>query len=381
MDVTVHHQYTIRMKVLAIAETLRIQSGWGRYAKSVIDQYKAKGITYTIVTARAKEKTGEEDYILPPQTKVGFIKNLFLTRRLAKDCDIVHAYDVWPYAVYGWFAVLGTKKRLFITGVGTYTIAPFNYFLKGLFAGFACRRAEKIFSIADYTKKRLLERISLNNIVTVFWGASDLPALTSDEIAGFAKQFNVPLERHPRIVTVGQIKYRKGQFDTVRAVAKIRNKYPTILYTIVGSDEDARYIGEIKKFVAENKMEDNVLLIHNANGNKALTFFYSTADVFAMNSNNDGDHFEGFGLVFLEAEQFGKPVIGSSGCGIEQALEDGYNGYLTRQSDIDDIAEKLDKILGGDMKALGEHSFEFHKRFTWDKTVSTYIKYYTGELK
>lgn len=364
------------MKILAICETLRIQSGWGRYAKAVIDQYKKRGIQYTIVTARAKEKTGEEDFILPPQTKLGFIKNLFHARRLAADCDVVHAFDVWPYGVYGWFAVLGTNKKLFITGVGTYTIAPFNSFIKGTLSGWACRKANKIFSIADYTKKRLLEKIKLDNVITVFWGASELPELTDAEKAELAKQFNVPLERHPRIVTVGQIKHRKGQFDTVRAIAKIKNKYPTILYTIVGSDDDARYINEIKKFVAENDMEDNVMLIHNANSNKALTFFYSTADVFAMNSNNDGDHFEGFGLVFLEAEQFGKPVIGSSGCGIEQAMEDGKNGYLTKQSDIADIADKLDKILGGDMEKMGAASKEFYKRFTWDKTVSEYVKYY-----
>ncbi|MEK7530601.1 MAG: glycosyltransferase family 4 protein [Patescibacteria group bacterium] len=364
------------MKVLAIAETLKIQSGWGRYARSVIDEYKKKGIDYTIITARKKEAVGDEDGILGPQTKVGFIKNLFATRAYAKDCDIVHAYDVWPYAVYGWFAVLGTKKRLFITGVGTYSVAPFNSFLKGLLAGWACRRAEKIFSIADYTKRRMLEKIKLDNIITVFWGTSVLEPLNDADFAEQAAFFDIPIDRHPRVLTVGQIKHRKGQLDTLKALAKIKDHYPDFFYVIVGSDEDPRYIAEIKKFAAENGLERNIKLVHNAKGDKPLRFFYAMADVFAMNSNNDGDHFEGFGLVFLEAEQFGKPVIGSSGCGIEQALEDGYNGYLTRQSDINDIADKFKKLFSGDMKAFGEHSKEFYKRFTWEKTTAAYIEHY-----
>jgi glycosyltransferase involved in cell wall biosynthesis len=65
------------------------------------------------------------------------------------------------------------------------------------------------------------------------------------------------------------------------------------------------------------------------------------------------------------------------GCGVEEAQQPGYNGYLVRQSDPKDIAEKVGKILNGNTELLGEHSKDFASRFTWEKTVKEYIKYYT----
>ncbi len=363
------------MKVLAIAQTLKPKSGWGRYAASVVTEYEKQGIDYTIVTADPKEKTGKEKAILEKPNFGGFIRNILTVRSLAQDCDIVHAYDFWPFAVYGYFAVLGTDKKLFITAVGTYTIAPFDSMVKRFLLSPACRAARTIFSIGNYTKKRLLEKIQLDNVVTVFWGTSVLPVMSEEGQSPYYEEFNIPKRASPVVLTVGQIKHRKGQLDTARAVAVLKEKYPNITYLIVGSDDDTNYINEIQALIAEKKLENNIRIISNAKDDTALSFFYSIADVFVMNSNNEGNHFEGFGLVFLEAEQFGIPVVGSAGCGIEEALEDGYNGYLTKQGDSADISEKLGKALEN-AKTLGGHSKEFFTRFSWKKTVSDYSIHY-----
>lgn len=363
------------MKVLAIAQTLKPQSGWGRYTASVVAEYEKQGIGYTVVTADPKEKTGKEAAILKKPDLGGFFQNMFTVRALAKDCDIVHAYDLWPFAVYGYFATIGTNKKLFITAVGTYTIAPFDSMMKRLLLTPACHAAQTIFSIGNYTKKRLLEKIQLSNVITVFWGTSVLTVMPEGERASYYKEFNIPEGASPVLLTVGQIKHRKGQLDTARAVAALKKTYPNILYLIVGSDDDANYVNEIQALIAEKKLENNIRIIANAKDDNALSFFYSIAGLFVMNSNNEGNHFEGFGLVFLEAEQFGIPVVGSAGCGIEEALEDGYNGYLTKQGDSTDIAEKLQRALEN-AKTLGAHSREFFTRFSWEKTVSEYIVHY-----
>ena len=349
------------MKILVIAETTAMISGAGRTAQSTLDAYARAGIEYAVLTASIRV------------TLLGAVKNMLKARRMARDCDSVHAYDMWPYVVYGWCAVVGTKKKLFITGVGTYSVAPFNNLFKRILLGIACRRASKIFSISRYTTKRIKEKINLNNIVEVYLGAPLLPTLTEDERMSLTKEF--PITGSPVLLTVGQIKHRKGQLDTVRAVAKLKKDFPNILYCIVGSNVDTRYVDEIKKFVATEHLESNVLLIHNVRSDKALAYLYQRCDVFVMNSNNDGDHFEGFGLVFLEAEQFGKPVVGSHDCGIEDALSDGDNGYLSKQGDAGDIAEKIAKVLSN-ADELGQHSKEFYSHFSWDRTVAEYKKYY-----
>jgi glycosyltransferase involved in cell wall biosynthesis len=364
------------MRVLALAETLKPLSGWGRYASAVIAEYERRGISYSVITSLTKDATGTEAGFLEKPSLVGFVKNIFLVRRLAKDVDVVHAYDFWPFGVYAYFAVLGTGKRLFLSAVGTYTIAPFDNPVKRFLLTLVCRRAQTIFSIGNYTKRRLLEKLSLSNVETVFWGTSVLKPIPPEERKKYYAEFNIPETHGPVLLTVGQIKNRKGQLDTLKAVAKLKDAYPQILYVVVGSDEDTVYVNEMRAFAEENRMAGNLRIISKVKSDTELSFFYSIADLFVMNSNNEGNHFEGFGLVFLEAEQFGIPVVGSQGCGIEEALEDGYNGYLTKQGDSIDIAEKIATILGGKAAEFGEHSREFFTRFSWEKTVSAYVAGY-----
>lgn len=230
--------------------------------------------------------------------------------------------------------------------------------------------------MGNYTKKRMLEKVSLDNIITVFWGSTKLPMLSGQEIERFYEDFNITRGKFPLIVTVGMVKHRKGQLDTLKALAHLKKQYPEWLYLMVGSTDDKGYLGKIRDFAKQEGIEDNIKLVGNVSDDRALSFFYEICDIFAMNSNNDGEHFEGFGLVFLEAEQFGKPVIGSRNCGIEEALDDGMNGYLTKQGDSHDIAEKIQLILKGDRKKMGEASKEYFSRFSWEKTAYTYLEHY-----
>src|SRR3989344_2087748 len=365
------------MKVLAIAQTIKVKSGWGRYARSIVDEFARRDIQYKILTLADGGKVAEEEPMLLPATSIlNILKNCFLVRRKARDFEIVHAFDAWPFAIYGYAAVLWTRKKLFVTGVATYSVVPTDRLLKKFFMTRALRAARKIMCSSEYTRQRILKTIDLKNTARVFWGPSPLPSVSEGEIESFYQQFDVPKSNHPILLTVGQIKFRKGQFDTTRAVSLLRKKYPQILYVMVGSDADTEYVGRIKEFVRKEKLTENIRIITTAKDDKALSFFYTISDAFIINSNNEEDHFEGFGLVFLEAEQFGKPVIGSRNCGIEEALEDGYNGYLTNQQDAGDSAEKINRILQADKTLFGRNSKEFYSRFSWQKTVGVYIHYY-----
>jgi len=108
-----------------------------------------------------------------------------------------------------------------------------------------------------------------------------------------------------------------------------------------------------------------------------LAFFYQICDIFLLNSNNDKEHFEGFGGVFLEAAQFGKPAIGSKNCGIESAIRDGVSGYLTTQADHKNIKDKiLLSIKNKEMLSRG--ATNFYRDFSWKKTVDQYLGFYSA---
>lgn len=368
------------MKILALTNNLREKDGWGRYAAAVAREYLKQCPDFEIVTEAAP---GEEHYelheqarLLPGRSRFNFFRNCWRVRRLARAAEVVHAFDGWPYSVYGYAAVLGTAKKLFITGVGTYSVAAFENPGQRILITRAYRRAQNIFCVSRYTRQRILAKISLPNTSIVPWGPKALPELTSDVKARYRARFGIAANAQPVILTVGQIKQRKGQYDTLRAVARLRERYPLLLYLMVGSDRDAEYVGTIRTFIKEHDLGGNVRIINNVEDDAELSFFYDRCDIFAMNSRNDGEHFEGFGLVFLEAMQFGKPVVGSSGCGIADAIRDGINGYLAPQGDAVGIYNAFRKVLSGNRAAWAHQARIMYRQFSWQKTVAAYVQNY-----
>lgn len=366
-------------KVLIITNNINPNSGWGRYSSSVLKELPKLEFDISVLTENNQGKIKEELNILRPLDRpkiLNLIRNILAVRKISKKFDIIHSFDGWPYGIYGYFAVLGTKKKLFINGVGTYSVAPLFENFKGFLLKLSYRKADRIFCISSYVKKRILEVVKLNNLEIVHLGSTELPILDEDEKNFCRDKFNIKKIHYPILLTVGGIKERKGQLDTLKASLFLKEKYPNYLYLIVGTGRDVSYINKIKKFVEINKLENNVKIINNAKSDKELSYFYNICDVFLLNSNNDGNHFEGFGLVFLEAAQFGKPLVGSKGCGIEDAIDNGYNGYLTEQKDSRDIYDSIIRIIEDKEIDFENNSKEFYKRFSWKSTALSYSKYY-----
>jgi phosphatidylinositol alpha-1,6-mannosyltransferase len=286
----------------------------------------------------------------------------------------VHAFDAWPFAIYGYVAVLGTRKKLFITGVATYSVIPKERFLKALALKIAYWRSSAVLCVSSYTCKRIQERVKINGRV-VFWGASELPLPDAAETSRIRSRYHLE-NKTPILLTVGQIKHRKGQLDTLKAVALLKKRHPHILYIMVGSDAETGYVKSIRSYAEEYDMVGNYLIVPDVRSDLELAGIYKNADVFLLNSNNEGDHFEGFGLVMLEAAQFGVPSVGSCDCGVQEALIEGHNGYLSRQGDPKNIAQAVEKILTSDRRELAEYAEEFYSRFTWRKTVDAYLEAY-----
>ena len=63
-------------------------------------------------------------------------------------------------------------------------------------------------------------------------------------------------------------------------------------------------------------------------------------DIYSMPSYK-----EGFGVVYIEAMSFGKPVIGVRGEGINDIIEDGVNGMLVEPKDVYSLMDKLEKLI------------------------------------
>jgi phosphatidyl-myo-inositol dimannoside synthase len=112
--------------------------------------------------------------------------------------------------------------------------------------------------------------------------------------------------------------------------------------------------------------------------------WHGAADVFVLPSINAGWKFEGYGLVHMEASAAGLPVIGTTGCGVEDTVDDGVTGLLIPQSEI---AEKLPQAILGLLsnpekaRRLGEAGKAKARRQTWDHVAGQMIALYEGALE
>ena len=72
-----------------------------------------------------------------------------------------------------------------------------------------------------------------------------------------------------------------------------------------------------------------------------------SADVFAMPSRlpNAGLAGEGFGIVYLEAAAYGKPVVAGNVAGALDAVLDGETGLLVDPTDPRAVADALTRLL------------------------------------
>ncbi len=98
-----------------------------------------------------------------------------------------------------------------------------------------------------------------------------------------------------------------------------------------------------------------------------LADFYAAADALLVPSRS-----ESFGLVALEAQACGTPVVASAVGGLRYSVVDGVTGFLVEGHDPADHAERLLALLGDRRRAaaMSEAAVRHSMRFSWDATAA-----------
>ncbi len=144
------------------------------------------------------------------------------------------------------------------------------------------------------------------------------------------------------ILTVGRLVEEKGHEYAIRAIAKAVKKYPQIRYTVAG---DGPLKEKLKSLTAESGLEKNVFFTGLADESEVLNL-YEKAHIFILPSIiGENGATEGQGLVLLEAQSSGIPVIASSIGGIPETLSRDNSAFLVPQKDVDAIAEKIEFLV------------------------------------
>jgi len=96
-------------------------------------------------------------------------------------------------------------------------------------------------------------------------------------------------------------------------------------------------------------------------------------DIFVLPSSP-----EGFGIVYLEAMAYGKPVIACQGEGISEIIEDGQTGLLVPPHDSAAVAAAIRALLADPERAarIGEAAREVASQYTWRRNAERLLGIY-----
>jgi len=147
------------------------------------------------------------------------------------------------------------------------------------------------------------------------------------------------------ILTVGRwdsSEQYKGADTLITALPRVLEGEPDASLVLVGDGNDRP---RLERLVRDLDITEHAHFLHGL-APEHLSACYANCDVFALPSRG-----EGFGLVFLEAMAYGRPVVGGAHGGIPDIVEDGATGLLVRHGDVESLTQALESILGDPERA------------------------------
>jgi phosphatidylinositol alpha-1,6-mannosyltransferase len=144
------------------------------------------------------------------------------------------------------------------------------------------------------------------------------------------------------LLTVGRLSERKGMDRVIEALPEILARHPDVHYLIVGEGD---YGARLERLVAERRLGARVIFAGAVSDDELLDH-YAIAEVFVMPHRQlaSGDT-EGFGVVFLEANACGVPVVAGVSGGAPDAVQNELNGLTVDGDDPAAVAQAVLRIL------------------------------------
>ena len=252
---------------------------------------------------------------------LGYIAKI---RRFVKKMNIDILIDIDGILdMYSIPALVGTKVKLV-------SWEQFNYF-QNPYVGYrkttrrlAARFADAIVVLTDEDKGYYEDNLKIKNKIVRIYNPMEEKHCQ-----------NTYSEKRNIILSAGRLTEQKG-FDLLIEVAKIvLEKNENWKWYILGDGEDKEKLEEkIQKYGLQNK-----LILKGSV--RDIDIYYDQAAMFVLTSR-----YEGFGLVLTEAKQKYLPCI-SFECpaGPAEIIMNSINGYLVECFDIQDMAEKINKLI------------------------------------
>ena len=193
------------------------------------------------------------------------------------------------------------------------------------------------------------------------------------------RHLGIPL--HAKVVAfVGRLQDFKGPQVLIRAMGEVvrRGRVDGPLRVIIcGGASGAGSSVERYRELAASEGIGGCTRFLGPRPPEELVSIYQAADIVAVPSYN-----ESFGLVAVEAQATGTPVVAARVGGLPLAVADGETGLLVNGHGHEDWAQALEQLLIDDPTRIhmGEQAVAHAKAFSWSASAEKLLGVYTDTL-
>ena len=260
-----------------------------------------------------------------------WIKSVSILLKYRRSYDQVLLSHVLPLGTAALIARWITKKPYLIVVHGMDIRLAKNSVWKRWLVGVVLRGAKQVITNSKDLREEIVQSFSVTEAIVIY------PCVPERQHAQSEHD-----DTNVRLLTVSRLVDRKGHLRVLKALALLKDRgIEHFSYHIVGSGPAEE---KIKKQIEGLRLKEIVTLSTNVS-DQELETIYATSDVFVMPVVNDPIDKEGFGLVYLEAAQFGLPSIATKMSGVDEAVIDGETGMLVEDGNIEYLTDAILQLV------------------------------------
>lgn len=277
---------------------------------------------------------------LPSRFSVGDLRWVRALQR-AGPLDVLHTHDSRSDFI-GWLAGAGTgvPRVCFAHGWLNWARAFSKERLYAALEFFAVTRAHHIIVASESMRRELLGHgLPAGRISLIPYGIDTHRFHVAPPDPAFRAELGIPLDAL-LIGTVGRLHPWKGHRYLLEAAPDIVRRHRRAHFLFVGDaafSEQSEFRRELRDLARSLGVESRVTW---AGTRSDMPRVMQALDLFVFPSLR-----EPFGIVLIEAQACGKPVIGTRVGGIPEALRDGETGVLVEPADSAGLARAMLEML------------------------------------
>jgi phosphatidylinositol alpha-1,6-mannosyltransferase len=305
--------------------------------------------------------------VLGPRSMASFVSAAYRVRRIARErgADAIHCGKCLPEGLLALAARWPSRTPVWCFAHGEeLTLAETSRELDWL-TRFVLSRAAHVIANSRHTRGLLTKRWNVpeHRVTVLTPGVDTRRFCPAPPDAGARARLGWRDRRV--ILTVGALQPRKGQDMLIRALPAIAARCPDVLYVMVGEGVHRSYL---QSLVADLGVA-RLVQFARAGDDRDLVTMYQQCDLFALPNRQIGWDFEGFGIVLLEAQACGRPVIAGSSGGTAETLLPGLSGELVDAGKPEPLASACVDLLEDPARRdrMGAHGRRHMvERFDWN---------------